>query len=34
MPLGAAAKEHGPHLPPNNDAIIAGRLAEQVRQLR
>ena len=34
MPLGAAAKEHGPHLPLNNDAIIAGWLAEQVRQLR
>jgi len=24
IPLGAAAKEHGPHLPLNNDAIIAG----------
>ena len=34
MPLGAAAKEHGPHLPLNNDAIIAGWLAEKVRQLR
>jgi len=34
MPLGAAAKEHGPHLPLNNDAIIAGWLAEQVRRLR
>ena len=32
LPLGAAAKEHGPHLPLNNDAIIAGWLAEQVRQ--
>ena len=34
LPLGAAAKEHGPHLPLNNDAIIAGWLAEQLRQLR
>ena len=34
MPLGAAAKEHGPHLPLNNDAIIAGWLAEQLRRLR
>jgi creatinine amidohydrolase len=34
MPLGAAAKEHGPHLPLNNDAIIADWLAENVRQLR
>ncbi len=24
IPLGAAAKEHGPHLPLNNNAIIAG----------
>ena len=34
MPLGAAAKEHGPHLPLNNDAIIAGWLAEQLCRLR
>ena len=34
MPLGAAAKEHGPHLPLNNDAIIGGWLAEQLRRLR
>jgi creatinine amidohydrolase len=33
IPLGAAAKEHGPHLPLNNDAIIAGWLAEQVCRL-
>lgn len=32
LPLGAAAKEHGPHLPLNNDAIIADWLAEEVRQ--
>ena len=32
MPLGAAAKEHGPHLPLNNDAIIATWLGEQVMQ--
>jgi creatinine amidohydrolase len=32
IPLGAAAKEHGPHLPLNNDAIIANWLAEEVRQ--
>ncbi len=24
IPLGAAAKQHGPHLSLNNDAIIAG----------
>jgi creatinine amidohydrolase len=30
IPLGAAAKEHGPHLPLNNDAIIAAWLSEQV----
>ncbi|MCP4766664.1 MAG: creatininase family protein [Gammaproteobacteria bacterium] len=32
IPLGAAAKEHGPHLPLNNDAIIANWLAEEVRR--
>jgi creatinine amidohydrolase len=32
IPLGAAAKEHGPHLPLNNDAIIADWLSEQLRQ--
>jgi len=30
LPLGAAAKEHGPHLPLNNDAIIADWLATQL----
>lgn len=32
IPLGAAAKEHGPHLPLNNDALIAQWLSEQVRK--
>lgn len=32
FPLGAAAKEHGPHLPLNTDAVTADWLAEQVRQ--
>lgn len=32
IPLGAAAKEHGPHLPLNNDAIIATWLAEEIRR--
>lgn len=32
FPLGAAAKEHGPHLPLNTDAITADWLAEQVCQ--
>ena len=32
IPLGAAAKEHGPHLPLNTDALIAQWLADQVRQ--
>lgn len=30
FPPGAAAKEHGPHLPLNNDAVLASWLAEQV----
>ena len=30
LPLGAAAKEHGPHLPLNNDALIAEWLASEV----
>lgn len=30
VPLGAAAKEHGPHLPLNNDALIADWLAQQI----
>ena len=30
IPLGAAAKEHGPHLPLNNDALIANWLAGEV----
>jgi len=34
LPLGAAAKEHGPHLPLNNDAIIADWLAEELRRAR
>ena len=34
IPLGAAAKDHGPHLPLNNDAIIACWLSEQLRRLR
>ena len=28
VPPGAAAKQHGPHLPLNNDAIIAERLLD------
>ena len=32
IPLGAAAKEHGPHLPLNNDALIAAWLANEVMQ--
>jgi creatinine amidohydrolase len=32
IPLGASAKEHGPHLPLNTDALIAQWLAEQIRQ--
>ena len=34
VPLGASAKEHGPHLPLNNDALIAGWLAEEVMARR
>jgi len=34
LPLGAAAKEHGPHLPLNNDAITADWLAEELRKRR
>jgi creatinine amidohydrolase len=30
IPLGAAAKEHGPHLPLNNDALIANWLAGKI----
>mgnify|MGYP001815247421 CR=1 FL=1 len=30
IPLGAAAKAHGPHLPLNNDALIANWLAAEV----
>lgn len=30
IPLGAAAKEHGPHLPLNNDYLIAEYLKKQV----
>ena len=32
LPLGAAAKQHGPHLPLNNDARIANWLAKQIAQ--
>ena len=32
VPLGAAAKEHGPHLPLNNDALIADWLAGEIMQ--
>jgi len=32
IPLGSAAKEHGPHLPLNNDALIANWLAREVAQ--
>ena len=32
FPLGAAAKEHGPHLPLNNDALIADWLAREIMQ--
>lgn len=30
IPIGAAAKEHGPHLPMNNDYILARKLSEAV----
>ena len=33
IPLGAAAKEHGPHLPLNNDAIIAEWLGDEIRKV-
>ena len=32
IPLGGAAKEHGPHLPLNNDALIANWLAREITQ--
>ena len=32
FPLGAAAKQHGPHLPLNTDEVTAKWLAEQVRR--
>lgn len=34
IPLGAAAKEHGPHLPLNNDATIAEWLADRLLEQR
>jgi creatinine amidohydrolase len=34
LPLGAAAKEHGPHLLLRNDQILADYFAERVRQAR
>jgi creatinine amidohydrolase len=33
IPIGAAAKEHGHHLPLGTDQLIAGALAEGVRQV-
>jgi creatinine amidohydrolase len=30
IPLGAAAKEHGPHLPLNNDCLLADGLTREV----
>jgi creatinine amidohydrolase len=33
IPLGAASKEHGPHLKLKNDLILANDLKERVRQL-
>lgn len=30
IPIGAAAKEHGPHLPLRNDFVLAERLADRV----
>jgi creatinine amidohydrolase len=32
IPLGAITKEHGPHLPLNNDYLMAEYLAERVVQ--
>jgi len=32
IPLGAGAKEHGPHLKLKNDAILAAYLSERVRE--
>ena len=32
IPLGARTKEHGPHLPLNNDWIMAEYLAERVAE--
>jgi len=32
IPLGAAAKQHGPHLPLNNDALIANWLVNEIVQ--
>jgi acetamidase/formamidase/creatinine amidohydrolase/Fe(II)-dependent formamide hydrolase-like protein len=34
LPLGAGAKEHGPHLPLGNDAILAGHLARALLAAR
>ncbi len=33
IPLGAAAKEHGPHLKLNNDLVMAQYLAQRVAQV-
>lgn len=32
LPLGAAAKEHGPHLPLNTDRLLAAYLAQRVAE--
>ncbi|HEX2581866.1 MAG TPA: creatininase family protein [Dongiaceae bacterium] len=32
LPIGAASKEHGPHLPMNTDALLAARLAEKLAE--
>src|ERR1700738_1286611 len=34
IPLGAAAKEHGPHLKLKNDLLMADALARRVRDAR
>ena len=33
IPLGAAAKEHGPHLPLKNDWVLAEYLKQRVREV-
>ena len=34
LPLGAASKEHGPHLRLNNDQVLADYFAERLRETR